>query len=198
MTKARGRMTELRQFMAERAIKTGDRTGYLELHFHEAVDPLTANSYKAFRRLCSQKEWESYESRLLKRLPHAATVEQIKIQLLRGEQDEAAQILSRERFDRYMSYELLGAARRLEPSHPEQVLTFYRSGIGSLNRPMPRKEYAGIARVLEMIRRIMLEFLKDAERWRNFKHDIQRKTERWPAFQEEVAKCIRDWREGKD
>lgn len=93
-------------------------------------------------------------------------------------------------------YELLGAARRLEASYPESVLTFYRSGIGSPNRPMPRKEYAGIARVLELIRRVMLESLKDAERWRNFKHDIQRKTERWPAFQEEAEKHIPDWREG--
>lgn len=198
LTKAQGRMTELRQFMAERAKKAGDRTGYLELHFDETTEHLTSNSYQAFRKLCTEEEWKSFESRLMKTLPHSRAIEQIKILLLRGERGEAAEILARERFHPYMSCELLDAARQLEAGYPEKVLTFYRSGMGSLGRPMPRKEYAGIARVLELIRRVMLESLKDAGRWRDFKRDIQRKTDRWPAFQEEAAKRIRDWRQGKD
>jgi len=197
LTKAQGRMTELRQFMAERAKKSGDRAAYLELHYQEATEHLTATSYQAFRKLCTEEEWRSFEPRLLKTLPHSRAIEQIKIWLLRGERGEAAEILAHERFHPYMSSELLDAARRLEAAYPEKVLTFYRSRIGNLHGPMPRKEYAGIARVLELIRRVMLESLKDAERWLNFKHDIQRKTERWPAFQEEAAKRIRDWRQGK-
>jgi len=196
LAKAEGRMTELRLFMADRAKKKGDRAEYLELHFQEATEYLTANSYQAFRELCTAEEWKSYEPQALKAMPRTRTVEQVKIRLLRKERDEAAEILSRERICRYMSRELLDAARRLEKSHPEKVLEFYRSGIGSLSRPMPRKEYSQIARVLELIRRVMLETLKDAARWRDFKREVQRKTAGWPAFQEEAAERLPDWREG--
>jgi hypothetical protein len=196
LAKAEGRMTELRLFMADRAKKKGDRAEYLKLHFQEATEYLTANSYQAFRELCTAEEWKFYEPQALKVMPRTRTVEQVKIRLLRKERDEAAEILSRERVGRYMSRELLDAARRLEKSHPEKVLEFYRSGIGSLSRPMPRKEYSQIARVLELIRRVILETLKDAARWRDFKREVQRKTAGWPAFQEEAAERLPDWREG--
>lgn len=148
LAKAEGRMTELRLFMADRAKRAGNRAEFLELHFQEAGEYLTANSYQTFRDLCTAEEWKSYEPRLIKVLPQTGPTEQIKIHLLRAERDEAAAILSRERICRYVSRELLDAARRLERSHPEKVLEFYRSGIGSLSRPRPRKEYAQVANVL--------------------------------------------------
>lgn len=194
MAKGEGRMTELREFMAERAVESGDRAGFLELHFQEATGRMTAKSYLTFQKLCTKEEWSAYEPRLMAALPETWAVERIKIGLLRGERDKAAELLSHARFSEYESG-YLEAAKELEKSHPEKVLAFYKSGLGSLERPASRKEYARQARVLELIRRVMLTIIKSSEMWRWFTQEIKQKTIRWPAFQEEVTKRIPDWLE---
>lgn len=56
MRRGKGRMDELRAFMAERAKKSGDREGYLELQFEQATEELTLASYRSFRKLCRAEE----------------------------------------------------------------------------------------------------------------------------------------------
>ena len=194
LAKGQGRLTELRNFMAERAKASGDRQGFLDLHFQETVDGLTFEGYRKFRALCNNEEWNRYEPKLMETLPKAWTSEQVKIRLHRGEDALAAEIISRQRLERYTSHEFLSQSKRLEKTHPEKILEFYGTGVGSLRHPMPRKEYARIANALVMIRRVMVDVLNDADRWNRYKAEILRKTERWPAFHEEAAERIADWK----
>jgi hypothetical protein len=194
LAKGQGRLTELRNFMAERAKASGDRRGFLDLRFQETMDGLTFEGYRNFRKFCDSEEWDRYEPKLMEKLPKAWTSEQVKIRLHRGEDALAAEIISRQRLDHYSSHEFLSQAKRLEKTHPEKILEFYGTGVGALRHPMPRKEYARIADALVMIRRVMVEVLKDSDRWNRYKAEILRKTERRPAFHEEAAERIADWK----
>ena len=53
LLRGKGRMDELRQFVARRAKSAGNRERYLALQFDQAIDHLTCDKYKAFRKLCT-------------------------------------------------------------------------------------------------------------------------------------------------
>lgn len=71
LLRGKGRMDELRQFVAKRLKSAGNRERYLALQFDQAIDHLTCNKYKAFRKLCTAAEWKSYEAKILARLESA-------------------------------------------------------------------------------------------------------------------------------
>ena len=194
LAKGQDSLTELRRFLADRAKAAGDRRGFLDLQFQETVDGLTSEGYRRFRGLCNDEEWTRYEPKLMEKLPKAWASEQVKIRLLRGEDALAAEIISRQRLERYSGFEFLSHAKRLEKTQPEKILKFYLSGVGSLRHPLPRKEYARIANALGMIRGVMLDVLNDADRWNRYKAEILHKTERRPTFHEEAAERIADWK----
>lgn len=83
--KAKGRMNELRSFLAKRAKESGNRAQYLELQFAQATDMMTLKDYKAFKKICNKKEWADYEPRLLKKLEKTWDDERLKIHLFRKE-----------------------------------------------------------------------------------------------------------------
>lgn len=195
LAKGQGRMTELRKFMADRAESCGDRAGSLDLRFQETMEELTAEGYRLFKSICKAEEWAVYEPRILKRIERANCNEQVKIRLLRGEMEAAADIISKERYSRHEYSDFSSAARRLEKSHPEKILKYYQSGLVRFDRPMTRKEYAHAAVVLSHIRRVLLEPLKDPGRWNALQSEIRRKNERRPAFHQEMRKKIPDWAE---
>ncbi len=93
MLKGKGRMDELRQFLAQRAKDTGNRDRYLELQFAQTVDHLTCEKYKAFRKLCTTAEWKSYEVKILARLKSAWDTEQLRIRMHRKEYTECVRVL---------------------------------------------------------------------------------------------------------
>ncbi len=70
-------MDELRQFVAKRVKSAGNRERYLALQFDQAIDSLTCDKYKTFRKLCTVTEWKCYEAKILatagERLGHGAT-----------------------------------------------------------------------------------------------------------------------------
>ncbi|MBM3293161.1 MAG: hypothetical protein FJY82_01420 [Candidatus Aminicenantes bacterium] len=194
LAKGQGRLTELRKFLAKRANSSGNREGFLDLHYQETADGLTSEGYRQFRALCNDEEWGRYEPKLMANLQKAWPSEQVKIRLLRGEDALAAEIISRQRLERYSGFEFLSQAKRLEKTQPEKILKFYLTGVGSLRHPMPRKQYARIAKALEMIRRVLVDVLNDAGRWNQYKAELLRKTKHWPAFHEEAAERIADWK----
>ena len=65
LKKGKGRMDELRLFLADRAQKSGDREKYLSLQFAHAIDELTFEKYKAFKKMCTKAEWAVFEPKFL-------------------------------------------------------------------------------------------------------------------------------------
>lgn len=68
LLRGKGRMDELRQFVAKRLKSAGNRERYLALQFDQAIDHLTCDKYKVFRKLCTAAEWKRYEAKILAQL----------------------------------------------------------------------------------------------------------------------------------
>lgn len=193
--RGKGRMDELRQFVAKRAKSVGNRDRYLALQFDQAIDHLTCDKYKAFRKLCTAAEWKSYEAKILAQLENAWDTEQLRIRMHRKEHEEAVAVLSQSRYPLYgwdSAYELQ-TARRLEGRYPEAILKYYLSGLGNLKINAPRKEYARKAQVMKKVHHVLVDVLHDAPRWRDFAIKIKLDNIKRPAFQEEFAKAVPGW-----
>ena len=195
LRQGKGRMDELRQFVAKQAKSTGNRERYLALQFDQAIDQLTCDKYKAFQKLCTAAEWKSYEAKSLARLENARGTEQLRIRMHRKEYEEAAAVLTQSRYPRYAwdsAYELQ-TARRLEGRYPEAILKYYLSGLGNLKTNAPRKEYNRKAQIMKKVHHVLVDRLRDAPRWRDFAIKVKKVNIKRPAFQEEFAKAVPGW-----
>ena len=194
--KAKGRMNELRSFLAQRAKESGNRAQYLELQFAQATDMMTLKDYKAFKKICNKKEWADYEPRLLKKLEKIWDDERLKIFMFRKEYDQALTILTKTRYPdrRYGSSKILKTAMKLEKMFPQEVLTFYMTGLGNLNYSFDRKTYARKAAVAAKVRHMWVDVMKTPEKWETFGRKIKGMNLRRPAFQEEFAKVLPGWK----
>lgn len=198
LDEAKGRMNELRAFMAERAKESGDRQGYLELQFGQAVDRLTLEKYKAFKKQCTAEEWRHYEPRTLEALGKSWLEDQLEIRMHRKEYKQALAILSQTRYPGHRDFggtRVLKVAARLEKEYPEQILAFYMSGLGNLNESRTRKVYAHKAGVAKMVRHVWVDILNAPDRWKTFARNVKTDNARRPAFQEEFAKAVPGWRD---
>jgi hypothetical protein len=199
LSKGQGRMDELRKFIAQRAKDAGNRDRYLELQYAQAIDHLTCDKYKAFRKLCTAAEWKAYEAKILARVKDAWESEQLRIHMHRKEYDKAVAVLSRGRYPltAWDSDYQLQTAKRLERRFPEEILKYYLSGLGNLKRNAMRKEYARKAQVMAKVRRLLVEVLRDKNRWHTFATLVKHDNIKRPAFQEEFTKVVPGWRELK-
>ncbi len=199
ISKGQGRIDELRQFIAQRAKDAGNRGRYLELQFAQTVDHLTCEKYKTFRKLCTVAEWKVYEAKVLARAKNACESEQLRIRMRRKEYDKAVAILSTGRYPltAWDSDYQLQTAKRLERRFPEEILKYYLSGLGNLKTNAVRKEYARKAQVMAKVRRLLVEVLRDKDRWHTFATKIKLENIKRPAFQEEFSKVVPGWRELK-
>ena len=197
LRKAKGRMDELRAFVAARAEETGDREKYMALQFDQTIDDLTFEKYKAFNKLCSAEEWSLFEPQILLRLKQAGAGNRLKIRMHRKEYDEALAILTKGRYPISSwggEYEIQ-AAQKLEKRYPEKILKYYLSGLGDLDRNAERKEYARNALVMVKVRHMLVDVLSDEARWKKFASKIKKDNLRRPAFQQEFARVVPGWRE---
>jgi len=195
LLRGKGRMDELRQFVAKRAKSAGNRERYLALQFDQAIDHLTCDKYKAFRKLCTAAEWKRYEAKILAQLENAWDTEQLRIRMHRKEHEEAVTVLTRSRYPLYAwdsAYELQ-TARRLESKYPEAILKYYLSGLGNFKSNAPRKEYTRKAQVMKKVYHVLVDVLHDAPRWRDFAIKVKQDNIKRPAFQEEFAKAVPGW-----
>lgn len=196
LNKGKGRLEDLRAFLAERAKESGNRSQYLELQFAQAIDRLTAVKYKAFQRICNKKEWANFEPRILKALEHAWEDERLEIRMLRKEYDQAVMLLAEMRYADtcYGGSAVLKVAKKLEQKYPDQILSFYMSGLGNLNHNFDRKTYARKAAIMNKVRHMWIDVIKCPDKWRNFARNVKAMNMRRPAFQEEFSKAIPDWK----
>jgi hypothetical protein len=195
LLKGKGRMDELRQFIAKRVKSAGNRERYLALQCDQATDPLTCDKYKTFRKLCTVTEWKCYEAKILARLENAWGTEQLRIRMHRKEYEEAVAVLTRSRYPLYAwdsAYELQ-TAKRLESRYPEAILKYYLLGLGDLKTNAPRKEYTRKSQVMKKVHHLMVNVLRDPSRWRDFALKVKQDNIKRPAFQEEFIKAVPGW-----
>jgi hypothetical protein len=195
LRQGKGRMDELRQFVSKRLKSAGNRERYLALQFDQAIDHLTCDKYKAFRKLCTVAEWKRYEAKILARLENAWDTEQLRIRMHRKEYEEAVAVLTRSRYPLYAwdsAYELQ-TARRLEGRYPEAIFKYYLSGLGNIKTNAPRKEYTRKAQVMKKVHHVLVDVLSDASRWRDFALKVKKDNIKRPAFQEEFTKAVPGW-----
>ena len=193
----KGRMDELRRFVADRAKAAGDREKYMALQFAQATDGLTLKKYKGFKKMCKKSEWERFEPNVLAHLKDAWRTEQLKIRMHRKEYDEAVAILTKGRYPT-MDWDAGGeiqTAKKLEKRYPEKILKYYLSGLGNLTVNATRKEYARRANVMTKVRRLFVEVIGDETRWEKFAAKVKQDNIRRPAFQQEFARVLPGWRE---
>jgi len=87
----------------------------------------------------------------------------------RKEHDEAITILSSLPYpDYYGESDVLRIAGRLETKYPDEVLAFYRKGLGNLDLSCQRKDYARKAKAAAKVRHMWLDILKQPEKWEEF------------------------------
>jgi hypothetical protein len=196
LNNGKGRLEDLRNFLAERAKETGDRSEYLELQFAQAIDGLTARKYKVFQTICSKKEWAFFEPRMLKALERAWEDERLEIHMLRKEYDRAVTLLAGMRYPdtRYGGSVILKTAKRLEQKYPDQILSFYMSGLGNLNYSFDRKTYARKAVTMNKVRHMWVDVIRAPEKWKSYAVKVKAMNIRRPAFQEEFSKAVREWK----
>ena len=195
--KARGRMDELREFVAERAQEVGDRDKYMQLQFAQATDRLSLEKYVAFKKMCTPAEWKSYEPKVLGMLNSAWGTDRLKIRIHRREYDEALAILMKGRYPTSTwegEYEIK-IAKKLEKRYPEEILKYYLSGLGNLNRNAQRKEYARKAKVMAKVHHVLVDVIGDQTRWVKFARKVKIDNARRPAFQQEFANAVPGWQE---
>ena len=195
--KGKGRMDELRRFVADRAKTAGNREKYLAIEFDQAMDGLTLQKYRAFKKMCKKAEWARFESKVLAYLKNAWRTEQLKIRMHRKEYAEAVAVLTKGRYPtmHWDGGDEIRIAKKLEKRYPEEILKYYLSGLGNLTANATRKEYARKARVMVKVRRLLVEVIGDKARWKKFAAKVKQDNIRRPAFQQEFAKVLPDWRE---
>jgi hypothetical protein len=197
LRKGKGRMDELRQFVAGRAKESGDRKKFLALQFDQATDGLTLGKYKAFKKMCTAAEWALFEPKVLARMKDAWRTEHLKIRMHRKEYAEAVAILTKGRYptSEWGDADEIRTAKKLEERYPEEILKYYLSGLGNLKANATRKEYARKAKVMAKVRHVLVEVLGDEARWKNYAAKVKQDNIRRPAFQEEFAGMLPGWRE---
>jgi len=196
LRKAEGCMDELRGFVSARAREAGDRDKYMALEIEQATDGLTFEKYKAFKKMCTAAEWTRFEPKVLGALKHAWGEDRLKIRMHRREYDEALAVLIKGRYPMSTwdgDYEIK-VAKKLEKRYPEDILKYYLSGLGHLNRNAQRKDYARKAKVMVKVRHMLVNVLGDKQRWEKFACKVKQDNIRRPAFQQEFAAAVTGWR----
>ena len=146
--------------------------------------------------MCTKQEWAEYEPRVLEQLENTWDSERLKIHMFRKEYDKALALLTRSRYPdtRYGGSEILKIANRLEEMYPEEILVFYKSGLGNLNRTFDRKTYARKAEVMVKVRHVLVDVMKTPEKWEAFGRKVKQLNLNRPAFQEEFGKKLPGWK----
>ena len=197
MKLAKGRMDELRMFLAERAKEAGDRETYLDYYFSQKTNRLTLSSYKEFEKECRKEEWEKYEPTIVDMLKKDFNIQAVKIHLYRNEYEIALRYFKTPYRSTYYylgQSEVFSVAKELEVQYPAQILEFYKSSVGNLNISTSRKNYSQNAEAVMRVQRVLVDVMKKPDEWKKYAMLIKLNNVNRPAFQDEFARVIPDWK----
>ena len=96
---------------------------------------------------------------------------------------------------KYGGSEILKIAKKLEPKYPEELLSFYKSGLGNFNNKSDRKIYASQAKTMKNVRHMWVDVMKTPEKWEAYGRKVKAMNIKRPAFQYEFAKVIPGWKD---
>jgi hypothetical protein len=196
LASAIGRMDELRAFLSDRAVESGDREKLLALQYDNTLDNLSLTTYKAFKRFCRTEEWGVYEPCIHQAMIQDGSTEALKILLFRQEFDVAIGLLTDHHRPQQLAYSgaIAKIAKTLELHFPRQMLTWYQSGLGALGKSSSRKDYQRSAILMKKVRHVFVNVLKAPMEWKEFATPIKLHNARRPAFQEEYSNTVPGWK----
>ena len=195
LKQGKGRMNELRDLAAHYAEKSGNRQRVLDLRYTQTIDRMNLQSYEEFKNFCTKEEWRQYEPQIVKALRNSSDLVRLRIYMQRQDYENAVEALKEMNYPR-MSWDeggIMEIVERLEPLYPEEVLTYYSLGLGNQPWTRTRKDYAHDAEAVKRIRNVLLNRLKQSERWKSFARSLKSANRNRPAFQQELAAKILDW-----
>ena len=184
----------LMEFLSEHARQTGDRQRHTALEFERTVLGLHLDSYLDFEKHCEPAEWEQFEPQLMKHLPSAWPSSQVDIYLHRQEHAQALAVLTNSSINvnRGLDSTQRRQARLLEPYYPHEILDLYVAKLGKFERDK-RSVYAEKAKQLCDIQRMMLEIMKEEDRWQMMVAEVLQATHNLPACRDELQKLVPGW-----
>ena len=114
----------------------------------------------------------------------------------RKEYDKALATLLKTRYpsDSYSGQYELKVAAKLEKRYPDEILGYYRSGLGNLNRNSTRKDYARKAKVMKNVGHMYVDIMNTPEKWTTFARQVKLENKRRSAFQQEFEKIVPGWK----
>jgi hypothetical protein len=115
--------------------------------------------------------------------------------MLRQEYEQALRLLQKIEYPHrsWGNDSVLQEAAILENKFPEQILEFYRKGLGSYSVSADRKVYAEKARVALKIRHMLVDVMNQPAKWKNMIQEMKFLNKQRKAFLEEFSKVIPDW-----
>jgi hypothetical protein len=126
-------------------------------------------------------------------LEKSGVYQQLKIRMLRQECEQALRLLQKIEYPHrsWGNDSVLQETAILENKFPEQILEFYRKGLGSYSVSADRKVYAEKARVALKIRHMLVDVMNQPAKWKNMIQEMKFLNKQRKAFFEEFTRLCR-------
>ncbi|MEI8129829.1 MAG: SWIM zinc finger family protein, partial [bacterium] len=194
LEKCHYKVNDLLDYLAEKALKSGNREEYLRLKFQKLFsDRINLENYRAFENICNKTEWTKYEEKVLKEVEKTCHGDRINIFMYREDFENVIKILAKINFSNYIDSAEFKAAEKLKVKYPKDILKFYLTVIGDLTTAKDREFYTRQAKIAVKIQDIYINILKDEDSWNLYIKDIKDKNKNKKALQDEFSKKIKNW-----
>lgn len=183
------------EFLAMTAKHDKNHAKYIDYKFKSTVANLTLDRYLEFEKLCTEEERNAYFLRFRDYIVHAKEDEKIKIRMYRKEYRDVIATLE----DYTVATPIvdpfkMSVAQQLEDLFPKEILEFYLRAIRKANTAA-RIFYIAIASASLGVRRLLLDVLREPQRWREYLCDLKFRNRFRPSFDEVFGKVFPEWKD---